>query len=80
MTIKEIVGAGMFDSKVAFPNVKITAKRKVVDFELEYILESDKNSIVFINNEKIRLFPHTILVRKPGDESPRPCVLPLFSR
>ena len=66
--IEKIIGAGMFDSKINFPNIKVTQKRIVEGFALEYIIRAEKDSIAHINEKEYKLLPQTVLVRKPNEE------------
>ncbi len=66
MKIGEHIEFGMFDSRVVFPNLKITAKRLAKYFELEYVVDCDKDATSYIDDKSFRLSPHTVLIRKPG--------------
>jgi AraC-like DNA-binding protein len=66
--IENIIGAGMFDSRINFPNIKVTQTRIVEGFALEYIISTGKESIAHINDKEYKLLPHTVLVRKPNEE------------
>lgn len=63
MKIGEIVGYGVFDSSVKFPNLKKTKERQTSSFEFEYILSSSATSI--INDRQYPLRANTFLLRKP---------------
>lgn len=66
--IENIIGAGMFDSRITFPNIKVTKTRIVEGFALEYIISSEKDSVAHINDKEYKLLPQTVLVRKPNEE------------
>jgi AraC-like DNA-binding protein len=60
---------GTYDSKKHFGSAKLSHKRTVHDFEIDYILSSGEEATSFINGESYPLRPNTLIIRKPGDSS-----------
>ncbi len=64
MTVPEIVGCGVFDSKIAFPGITETLPRRVTNYEIEYYPEDGKVS--YIDGKEYSVEKGTVIVAKPG--------------
>lgn len=57
--------AGVFDSAFTFPEIKVTAKRTVTCYELEFFAEN--GGVTYINGQHYQIRKNAILFAKPGD-------------
>ncbi len=64
MTLPEISGCGVFDSKSAFHGNMRSLTRKVTQYEIEYYPEDGKTSV--IDGEEHPILAGNIVVAKPG--------------
>jgi len=69
MQIGAISQYGFFDSKTQFYGAKFSPLREITEFEFDYILSCDEGAAAFINGKKYRLKPHTVIIRRPNDQS-----------
>jgi|GEM_PF-3035484 transcriptional regulator, araC family len=67
--IGEILQCGIFDSRKQFQNVKKTPQRRVAVFEFDFFISCDKNAVCRINANSYKIFPQSMIVRKPGQLS-----------
>lgn len=68
MKIGDILRFGIYDSKIQYPNSKVSRKRTPNCFEFDYIISCDKDATSFINGNSHKLFPQIMIVRKPEQE------------
>ncbi|HOB23224.1 MAG TPA: AraC family transcriptional regulator, partial [Bacillota bacterium] len=64
MAASNIDKVGFFDSKMVFPNIKVTPKRKVKLYEIELFTETAGTTVIDGREHQIR--KGTLLVAKPG--------------
>lgn len=58
-------GVGVFDSAYTFPEVKITQKRRVTAYELEFFEENC--GVTYVNGEQYKIKSGSVLCARPGD-------------
>ncbi len=64
MTVPEIAGCGIFDSKISFGGRSKSDVRKVQFFEIEYYEEDGKTS--YIDGKEYPIFKGSVIIAKPG--------------
>ena len=63
-TVPTLVTAGVFDSRLVFPSVDVTANRRVSMFEIELPIGS--SGVSFINGDSYEVSENAIICAKPG--------------
>ncbi len=64
MTLPDIVAIGIYDSKIAARNTKISKNRKTTMFELELPIE--EGGITYINSDSAHIHPDMFICAKPN--------------
>lgn len=69
MITTRISRIGLYDKQKAYATTKTSPLREVEYFEIEYIINCDSDTVMYIDSESYSISPNTVIIRKPAQTS-----------